>query len=359
MKKYLLITLLLTSLLVFIKLKPKKHVFSCQKYLSEINNNQPTNIKPFFSDLDQPLVCYIQTAKTSVDLHFYQANLENLKTVLKKAYFRGVKIRFITDDIYYNDRRFYTKFYLPLMEIGIPIIHDQKTTHTNGQSHNKFVIIDNKYVWTGSYNPTYNGTYKNINNGILISSPLISKIYTKEFNEMWGSDTTVFNKDLSRFGTQKLKNTGIGIENKIEVCFDPSDECINKIIEKIGTANIRIDFAIFSFTDDDISKQILKKDIKVRGIFNSEETPYGQYKIFKKKYGQNILLKDDLKDPPNMIHHKFIVIDGDTDSDPIVITGSKNLTRSADTINDENTLIIHDKDTARLYLQEIDRLFEK
>ena len=37
--------------------------------------------------------------------------------------------------------------------------------------HNKFVVIDNQWVWLGSWNLTENGTYRNNNNVVLIASP--------------------------------------------------------------------------------------------------------------------------------------------------------------------------------------------
>ena len=51
------------------------------------------------------------------------------------------------------------------------------------------------------------------------------------------------------------------------------------------------------------------------------------------------------------MHHKVIIID-----DATVITGSFNFTKSADTVNDDNVLIIDNPAVARLYLDEFDRL---
>ena len=52
------------------------------------------------------------------------------------------------------------------------------------------------------------------------------------------------------------------------------------------------------------------------------------------------------------MHHKIIVIDENT-----VITGSFNFTKSADQENDDNLLVIHNPDLAKLYLQEFDRIW--
>jgi phosphatidylserine/phosphatidylglycerophosphate/cardiolipin synthase-like enzyme len=57
--------------------------------------------------------------------------------------------------------------------------------------------------------------------------------------------------------------------------------------------------------------------------------------------------------PSSQLHHKYAIIDAEyVDSDPVVITGSHNWTWSANNINDESTLFIHDSDIAKLYSAE-------
>jgi len=56
-----------------------------------------------------------------------------------------------------------------------------------------------------------------------------------------------------------------------------------------------------------------------------------------------------------LLHHKYGIVDSSAPaSDPLVITGSHNWSYSAETYNDENTLIIHDADIANIYLQEFE-----
>ncbi|MCJ7732988.1 MAG: phospholipase D-like domain-containing protein, partial [Anaerolineales bacterium] len=55
---------------------------------------------------------------------------------------------------------------------------------------------------------------------------------------------------------------------------------------------------------------------------------------------------------PEKLHHKVIIID-----DRIVVTGSYNLTQSAEIQNDENTLVIHNQEIARVFLGEFEWIF--
>lgn len=56
---------------------------------------------------------------------------------------------------------------------------------------------------------------------------------------------------------------------------------------------------------------------------------------------------------PHTVHHKVIVID-----EAIVITGSYNVSSSAEEHNDENVLILYDVAISAEYLLEFNRIFE-
>ena len=57
------------------------------------------------------------------------------------------------------------------------------------------------------------------------------------------------------------------------------------------------------------------------------------------------------------VHHKYAVIDVEG-SDPVVILGSYNWTASGAYDNDENTLIVHDRELARAYHAEWQRMWD-
>jgi phosphatidylserine/phosphatidylglycerophosphate/cardiolipin synthase-like enzyme len=52
-------------------------------------------------------------------------------------------------------------------------------------------------------------------------------------------------------------------------------------------------------------------------------------------------------------HHKYAIVDhSELGSDPLVITGSHNWSSTAESVNDENTVIVHNARVANLYHQE-------
>jgi phosphatidylserine/phosphatidylglycerophosphate/cardiolipin synthase-like enzyme len=107
----------------------------------------------------------------------------------------------------------------------------------------------------------------------------------------------------------------------------------------------------FSFTDKDIANLLIRKrhTANIKGIHESSRTnmKYEQYQNMQ-KLGMNI--KGD--NTSATFHHKVFILDN-----KIVITGSYNPTSNGNTANDENVLIIHNKEIANQYLKEFDRLW--
>jgi len=71
--------------------------------------------------------------------------------------------------------------YLKLKELNIPVIVDNNPNNM----HNKFCIIDNRIVMTGSLNLSVNGTENNDESLVFINDSNIAKQYTHYFNKYW------------------------------------------------------------------------------------------------------------------------------------------------------------------------------
>jgi phosphatidylserine/phosphatidylglycerophosphate/cardiolipin synthase-like enzyme len=54
--------------------------------------------------------------------------------------------------------------------------------------HNKFAVIDNAVILTGSYNWTISASNCNQENILIIESKLVSNNYQNEFNKLWKSN---------------------------------------------------------------------------------------------------------------------------------------------------------------------------
>jgi phosphatidylserine/phosphatidylglycerophosphate/cardiolipin synthase-like enzyme len=238
--------------------------------------------------------------------------------------------------------------------------------------HNKFVVIDAKssnpnypIVWTGSTNWTNDQMNYDYNNVIIIQDQSLAKVYTMEFEEMWGSDSlvpgTIFNgtTGTARFGLRKLDNTphNLKIGGKlVQSYFSPSDGTNSKIIETINTANSHIQTANLILTRTDVANAIRNKVNTLTSrcsaaIVNDTNAAGPAYLIIKSAVGDSAIKINPVRS--NIFHHKYMIVDSDSPlSDPTVLTGSHNWSTAGDTKNDENTLIIHDLNIANQFYQE-------
>jgi phosphatidylserine/phosphatidylglycerophosphate/cardiolipin synthase-like enzyme len=296
-----------------------------------------------YSAPQDAFVRLLQSAKVSIDGAFFEIDSEKVADGFISAHKRGVKVRLVTDE-----RSLKEKAYNRITAAGIRIINDDK----KGFMHNKFCIVDGKYVWTGSYNITDNCAYRNNNNAILIMSSELANIYDDEFKEMFERHIFKNKKEarpLSFTGNPYFVKIG---QANINAYFSPDNDVEDIIVKRIQKAKKSIYFMAFSFTSDPIGEAMIerfKKGVKVQGLFekNGSNTKESEYKKF---LVEGIPVKTDIN--PHNMHHKVIIID-----DEVVITGSYNFSKNASKHNDENILLIEDPEIAKKYTAEFRRLY--
>ena len=312
----------------------------------------PSGIGP--DEVEAFILSRIEAADETIDITMYNTTRDWLVTALEDAVDRGVQVRYIADDQTGNSAL------SPAPDF--PVVYGNPG---DPLMHNKFMIFDaastdDSYVITGSLNLTFGNVFEQFNNVIGIQDEALAKAFTLEFEEMWGSDGPNPNPSNARFGSEKERNTPehflIG-DTRIECYFSPTDHTTTRIREALETADESIDFSLLLITMDELA--IALKDafldlIDVRGLVESVNEPSSDF-FFLQSQGLNVY-ENWLFD---ILHHKYALVDAQSpDSDPLVITGSHNWTFSAETLNDENTLIIHSADIANIYLQEFEARWE-
>ncbi|MCJ7462509.1 MAG: phospholipase D family protein, partial [Candidatus Baumannia cicadellinicola] len=121
----------------------------------------------------------ILNAEKSLDIAAYSFTNKIITLAIIHAHQRGVKVRIIADKKSNHNKR--TAIY-HLINHKVPI---RLISHYSIM-HNKFIIVDNKSVQTGSFNYTQNAESNNAENVIFIKNkPYIANQYTKEFNRLW------------------------------------------------------------------------------------------------------------------------------------------------------------------------------
>jgi phosphatidylserine/phosphatidylglycerophosphate/cardiolipin synthase-like enzyme len=290
---------------------------------------------------DKALADAIRSSRASVDIAALQINLWSIRDAAISAHRRGVTVRVVTESDYLNEDEVQE-----LIDAGIQVLGDRR----EGLMHNKFVIIDRQEVWTGSMNLTINGAYRNDNNLIRIRSSQLAKNYTTEFEEMYVDD---------QFGPGSPANTPHPTfsinDSQLEVYFSPDDGTSSHIVTLIQSARESIHFLAFSFTSDELADAMIQQaraGVNVSGVF--EESQYASNVGTEYDRLLSAGLDVHLDGNPRNMHHKVILIDK-----KIVITGSYNFSRSAETKNDENTLVIYDAEIALQFLNEFERIYNQ
>jgi len=325
-----------------------------------VDNALATNYPAVFLNqiLSDTLCAYINRAKYTIDVAQYDylnySAVTNIATAINNAYSRGVTVRWV-----YNGSSPNTG--LTLLNSNIKTL-GSPTTSSYGIMHDKFVIIDansgnanDAYVWTGSADWSQEQMDSDVNNIIIFQDQPLARAYTAEFNQMWGGTGSSPVTASEKFGPNK---TDLGPHiftiggSTVELYFSPKDSTNDHILDAINSANSQLFFGVYTFTEtNDANAIVARKNAGVvtAGIIDQYSSSYGAAPILSAGLGS--MLKTYTQST-SIYHSKFVIADPcNTSSDPLVLTGSHNWSSSADTKNDENTVVVHNADVANIYYQ--------
>jgi phosphatidylserine/phosphatidylglycerophosphate/cardiolipin synthase-like enzyme len=132
-----------------------------------------------------------------------------------------------------------------------------------------------------------------------------------------------------------------------KVFFSPNGGCVKGIVKEIEIGTREILVQAYSFSSTPIRNALInaqKRGTKVEIIFDNDEQKDQNYKTAKalSKTGVTVYMDSNHASA----HNKIIIIDRET-----VITGSFNLTYSAENKNAENVLVVKSKALAGFYAE--------
>jgi len=311
------------------------------------NPNPPDNVG---NGIDEGVVADVNNAKNSIDVTSFDLNLPSFVNALVAASQKGVRVRVVVDGE--NGTQTLTAKLAgttktfdatkTLENAGIPVINGGRSS---GLMHDKIIIIDGKILYMGSWNMSYNDTFRNNNNLLRITNSTLIANYQAKFNELFVDKNFGTHAQVGAL-SPKLNINGVGVENY----FSPVDNVMDKLVAEVQGAQKSIRFMIFTFTDEDLANAMIARyqaGVDTKGVIEDRGASEGSLVPL---YCSKVPVEEDGN--KYTMHHKIIIIDENT-----VITGSFNFTKSADHENDDNVLIIHNADLAKLYLQEFDRIW--
>lgn len=304
------------------------------------------------ADMNDTIAAYITRATETLDIAVYNINDQTIVNAINQAHDNGVAIRYLAHG--------------PNLNSGMEQFNDdietfERPDDTGSGMHNKFVVIDREladkaFVLTGSTNFTTGSFTEDLNNLIIFQEQSMARGFTLEFEEMWGTSELAADAAGAKFGDAKSFNTPVQYfsgDAPVEVYFSPTDNTTFAIEQAILSTDDEANFATLAFTRDDLRDAMIavQEDFFTfaRGVIEQTGGTGAEYETLVAA-GVDVL---DHASISGQMHHKYAIIDaGDASADPMVLTGSHNWSNSAENINDENTVVVHDANIANQYFQE-------
>ncbi|WP_225886964.1 phospholipase D-like domain-containing protein [Nodosilinea nodulosa] len=381
-------------------------------------------------NLEQVVVDAIATAQSSIDVAVHEFSLPGIAHALANRAAAGIEVRVVVENTYstpvakrgnpatfaqldehaaakasdlyafidanqdgvLSDGELRDRDALTILsQANIPLIDDTADgSKGSGLMHHKFMVVDGRTVVTGSTNWTLSGTHGdftnpdsrgNTNSMVVIDSQPLARRFAEEFSYLWGDGPD--GQPDSLFGLQKPHRTSALVSTPgsvLEVQFSPTSktqpwaQSVNGLIAKtLGQATRSVDLALFVFSEQAISHQLLpvaNRGVPIKAVIDPEFA-YRSYSEGLDMLG--VVLPDNrcktdgsvpwakpittvgvpVLPPGDKMHHKFAVLD-----QSIVLVGSQNWSQAANTTNDENLLVIRNATVAAHFEREFQRLYD-
>ena len=340
------------------------------------------------------LVERIDAADESLDVAVYGFEKESIIDAIIRAHDRGVDVRFVGSTSHAD-----AEGYQAVMERQIP----SQIGNEFHIMHEKFFVIDGRFVFAGTGNITPTGFTRNNNNWVWIESQPVARDFTAEFERMFSGrfSTAKDSTQAEHTGGSAPENPEANNKNtyqvgdtKVEVYFAPREPAMSRLLEEVDRAHTSIHFQIFAFTKDELGSRFIKKHRdfmeynagqfggsndwrdqsprtwpkKVVGLLDrSQVHGNGQwheaYRMeamglpMKIDANENSIQPGDYQAGGGRLHTKTMVIDAGTE-DARVITGSFNWSSAASVANDEFMIVLHGREIANRYMSMYDELWQ-
>lgn len=182
-------------------------------------------ISIYFSPQDDTinsvLIPLVDNAKQYIYIPMFAITHKKFAQALINAHARGVDVKIILDATNAPQKH---SAHENLRKAGIPV----KVENYAGKMHTKNIIIDDKYLISGSMNLSKNGNSKNDENTLVIENPNFVKFYKKVFLYIWSRIPDIW----------LTKNPASESHDSIGSCFDGMDNDFDEKIDSEDTGCI-------------------------------------------------------------------------------------------------------------------------
>ena len=222
--------------------------------------NSLAEVKVYFSLYDDPesiIIEKIDNAKDFINIAMYTFTDREIAQSILKAKDRGVDVKIYLDRSQVNAKYTKSRYFI---NNGIKNI---RISSNNYIMHNKFAIIDNRILLTGSYNWTFSANHRNDENLMVIDDPDVISRFQNYFEKLW------FNKYSAQRTQALYKKAKKDMPDALNPNIKPESQTIN-----INTASKAELVKVLN-----ISEPLAQKIINLRNILNCLKVPKDLLKI--------------------------------------------------------------------------------
>jgi phosphatidylserine/phosphatidylglycerophosphate/cardiolipin synthase-like enzyme len=290
------------------------------------------------------LIGLMDGAQSRLEVAVMELEDREIGQALTRAAARGVQVRLFTD----SDYRRETRESLGALSNSrarcetlqqVQVCYDSRN---DALMHHKFVLIDQKGVWTGSTNLTWGAFERNNENSLWLADVGLVQAYRAEFDAIFAGQES---------GLGRSQGFWLGATEG-RVYFSPAGgpKARQAILDLVQRSSHEIWVAAFVLTDRRILQGLTsahQRGVQVRVVIdgrnleNSREERLALAGIEVRQDGN-----------PYAMHHKVMVLDREW-----VVTGSSNFTNSGFGRNNENLLILRDGALAQRYRREVEAIW--
>ena len=276
--------------------------------------------------LQSIVLSHLESAQSSIKMAFFNVRLNQVLTILTQKLNAGLDIHIILDkkqqDQFYNDMG------ERMTMAGLTVTLVERTEAMDSTMHNKFTIIDEKTVMTGSAN--YSHTAFNISDEdmIIMESTDLAARYQTEFDELLAGGDAV--------------SAPYAMGTPLRAWMGPEDDLDQKVIELIGNAQSQVLVAMFQLnTSSILNALIAAKNRGVNVVVILDERQANQAGSDADETlaaaGVHVVIADAVGGSFAEMHSKFVTVDHEK-----LIVGSFNWTNLGAYFNDENIVEVDD-----------------
>jgi len=129
------------------------------------------------ADCVNQLIQFIQTASQSLDIAIFHITQPEIVHAILLAN-RRVNVRVLVDK---RQTRGDHSLVSTLIKAGVKVRYGRQ----RGIMHHKFIIVDNRKLETGSFNFTQSAGFRNQENQVYLSDPVVVQSFVEQFEKIW------------------------------------------------------------------------------------------------------------------------------------------------------------------------------